>query len=85
METRFIEFYKNAPLFPEVYSFLLSHGFELYDLNRYYYKKKPYVGYLKGQLGIADALFFKRAGGFIASCKRNYDGDEVREKVKKNQ
>ena len=83
VETRLIEFYKNSPLFPEVYDFLLSHDFELYDLNRYFFKKKPYVGYLKGQLGMADALFFKRVEGFVDSCKRNYHDNEVREKVKK--
>ena len=81
VEVRFIGFYKDAPLFHEVYKFITSLGFELFDLNRYFYKKKPYTGFLKGQLGMADALFFINVDKFIARCKSKLDAGAIREKM----
>ena len=38
LEVRFMEFYKGAPLFSVVNDYVSKMGFELFDLNRYYYK-----------------------------------------------
>ena len=36
------ELYKNQPLFNEVNSFLNQNNFELFDIKRYFWKKKQY-------------------------------------------
>ena len=82
-EVRFLEFYKNSPLFPEVHTFITSKGFELFDLNRYFYKRRPYFGSLKGQIGQADALYFMDIDKFSTNCKNNLSGDELIKKILK--
>ena len=82
-EVRFLEFYKNSPLFPEVHTFITSKGFELFDLNRYFYKKRPYFGSLKGQIGMADALYFMDIDKFSTNCKTNLSGNELIKKILK--
>ena len=83
IEVRFIEFYKNEPLFSEVNSFITSLGFELFDLNRYYYKTKPFKGSLKGQLGMADALYFMDIEKHLNNCEKSQHVKNLTEKVLK--
>jgi len=61
VEVEFLPLYEGQPLFGDVDSFLRSHGFELFDLNRAYwrYRAQPAAG--RGQLVFADALYFRSA------------------------
>jgi FkbM family methyltransferase len=61
IEVEFMPLYKKQPLFNEVNSFIRKHGFELFDLKRYYWKRKESkkTRNQKGQLVFGDALYFK--------------------------
>jgi len=61
IEVEFVPLYKKQPLFNEVDSFIRKHGFELFDLKRYYWKRKESKNTRnqKGQLVFGDALYFK--------------------------
>lgn len=63
IEVEFLPMYKNQPLFPEVNQFVTSHGFELFDLKRYYWRRRnishKYGATKKGQMIFADALYFR--------------------------
>ncbi len=61
LEVEFAPLYEKQPLFSEVDSFVREHGFELFDIKRYYWKRKESVntGSQKGQLIFGDALYFK--------------------------
>ena len=60
VEVEFAELYKNQPLFEEVHTFLKENKFELFDLKRYYWKRKRQdLGTNKGQLVFGDALYFR--------------------------
>ena len=61
VEAEFVPMYKSQPLFNEVDSFIRKHGFELFDLKRYYWKRKESrnTRNQKGQLIFGDALYFK--------------------------
>lgn len=54
--------YEGQPLFADVDSFLRARGFDLFDLNRVYWRRpvRPSAG--RGQLVFADALYFRSAG-----------------------
>jgi FkbM family methyltransferase len=61
LEVEFAPLYKNQPLFNEVDSFVREKGFELFDIKRYYWKRKEGIktGNRKGQLVFGDALYFR--------------------------
>lgn len=61
LEVEFAPLYENQPLFNEVDSFVREKGFELFDIKRYYWKRKEgeNTGSQKGQLVFGDALYFK--------------------------
>ena len=61
LEVEFAPLYKNQPLFNEVDSFVREKGFELFDIKRYYWKRKDSIktGNQKGQLVFGDALYFR--------------------------
>lgn len=61
LEVEFAKLYKNQPLFNEVDSFVREKGFELFDIKRYFWKRKEGIGTgnQKGQLVFGDALYFK--------------------------
>lgn len=82
-EVRFLEFYKDSPLFPEVHTFITSQGFELFDLNRYFYKRRPDFGSLKGQIGMADALYFMDIDKYSIICAKNLKGNKLINKILK--
>ena len=60
VEMEFVEVYKGQPLFDEVHSFLIRNGYNLFDIKRYYWKRKnepPNTN--KGQLIFGDGLYFR--------------------------
>ncbi len=61
IEVEFEPIYKNQPLFNNVNDFLLNNGFKLFDLKRYFWKRKTMMntGSQKGQLVFGDALYFR--------------------------
>lgn len=62
IEVAFAKLYKDQPLFNEVDSFVNENGFELFDLKRYFWKRKECIdtGSQKGQLVCGDALYFRK-------------------------
>ena len=75
VEVEFLELYKNQPLFNEVNSFLNKNNFELFDIKRYFWKKKQYKnnGASKGQLVFGDALYFKKPEQILLMQNVNKD------------
>lgn len=67
IEVEFAPLYQDQPLFNDVDTFLRSHGFQIFDIRRYYWKRNPglHVGNAKGQLVFADALYFKTYESFV--------------------
>lgn len=61
VEVEFIPIYMEQPLFCEVNGFITDFGFQLYDMNRYFWKRTAarYVANTRGQLIFGDALYFK--------------------------
>ena len=61
IEVEFAQQYKNQPLFNEVDTFVRENDFELFDIKRYFFKRKESInsGGQKGQLVFGDALYFK--------------------------
>lgn len=61
IEVEFIELYKGQPLFYDVNHFTQKNGFELFDIRRYFWKRKEgiHTGRQKGQLIFGDALYFR--------------------------
>ena len=61
LEVEFAQIYQDQPLFHDVDSFVRSNGFDLFDLKRYYWKRKDGFenAVEKGQMIFADALYFK--------------------------
>jgi FkbM family methyltransferase len=61
LEVEFVQVYEKQPLFGEVDSFVKGYGFELFDIRRYFAKRKDSKnsGSQKGQLFFGDALYFK--------------------------
>jgi FkbM family methyltransferase len=61
IEVEFLQVYKNQPLFCDIDAFVRKNGFELFDIRRYYWKRKEsvHVGNQKGQLVFGDALYFR--------------------------
>jgi FkbM family methyltransferase len=61
IEVEFGHMYKNQPLFGDIDSFMTKKGFILFDLRRYFWKRKDSnsAGIQKGQLVFGDALYFK--------------------------
>ena len=61
LEVEFAPLYENQPLFGDVDSFVRSFGFELFDIQRYYWKRKAIknTGVKKGQLVFGNALYFR--------------------------
>jgi FkbM family methyltransferase len=83
IEVRFIEFYKNSPLFSTINNFLINNNFQLFDMNRYYYKRSKglWKGCLKGQLGVADALYLKTSNKLLENCEGLNSIDQKKRKL----
>jgi len=61
IEVEFEQMYIDQPLFNEVDAFVKEKGFSLFDIKRYYWKRKESQnsGTQKGQLIFGDALYFR--------------------------
>lgn len=72
VEAEFLEFRKNQPLFSDVDSFVRKQGFQLFDIERWYYKRKIGIGYgkSKGQLAWCNALYLRKSEYFIEMINR---------------
>jgi FkbM family methyltransferase len=67
VETEFVPLYQGQSLFNEVDCFMRSKGFELFDINRFYWKR-PNGGMKvqrRGQLVFADALYLRPPEEFM--------------------
>ncbi len=67
VEVEFTSIYKKQPLFSDVDVFARRHGFQLFDIKKYFWKRelgKKY-GMSKGQIVFADALYLKDSLAFI--------------------
>jgi FkbM family methyltransferase len=68
VEVEFVPLYEDQPLFSDVEAFLKRFGFQLFDLNSRYWKRKAGkdCGNPKGQLVCADALFLRTSESFLS-------------------
>jgi FkbM family methyltransferase len=72
VEVEFVELYKGQASFSDVNLFLIQNGFELFDLKRFYWKRKNFdYGVKKGQLIFGDGLYF-RSPEFILSHYKSH-------------
>ncbi len=62
VEVEFSELYCGQPLFAEVDTFIRQVGFQLMDLQRYYWKRYAAPG--RGQLVFGEALYFRNPANF---------------------
>ena len=82
IEVEFQELYKNQPLFTDVDIFLREQGFELFDIQRFYFCRKTYPNITKnrGQLIFGNALYFKSLDRIRTYLENMVDNDGRREK-----
>ena len=73
IECEISEMYINQPLFSDVNNFVQSKKFELFDLKRYYWKRKngSITNNKKGQLIFVDALYLKSPERIINDYSNN--------------
>ncbi|MBW2053759.1 MAG: FkbM family methyltransferase [Deltaproteobacteria bacterium] len=70
IEVEFSPLYENQPLFSDINDFVVNLGFDLFDIKRYFWKRKDimnYGNYRKGQLVFGDALYFRTPENIISS------------------
>ena len=74
IECEISELYSNQPLLGNILEFLSSKEFHLFDLKRYYWKRKnaKINNDKKGQLIFVDALFFKQPEMLIIEFENDY-------------
>ena len=67
VEVEFASLYEDQPLFSDVDVFLRNHGFQIFDMRRYYWKRKTGViaPNIKGQMIFGDALYFRTYDSFV--------------------
>jgi len=85
IEVEFVELYQNQPLFSDVDSFIRKQGFQLFDIQRAYWKRttgKDY-GRKKGQLVFGNALYLRTIENFNKVIDKIEDSIEKRTKVLK--
>lgn len=60
IEVEFLEVYKNQPLFGEVDEFVRGMGYDIFDLEKSYFKRRKtgYYGVRKGQIIFGIALYY---------------------------
>jgi len=73
VEAEFVEIYNDQPLFSDIDNFLKKNNFYLFDIKRYYWKRKfaSSINEKKGQLIFADTLYFKSPEYLISVFKKN--------------
>ena len=60
--------YRTQPLFYEVDEFLHSQGFQLFDIKKFYWRRKCGLGFdgtMRGQIAHGDALYFRKPDVYI--------------------
>jgi hypothetical protein len=75
IEVEFVELYESQPLFSDVDRFVRKHGFQLFDLQRGYWKRalgKRY-GKKRGQLVFGNALYLRKTEDFIEMTESRED------------
>ncbi|WP_061255853.1 FkbM family methyltransferase [Leptospira interrogans] len=75
IEVEFVEMYLEQPLFSQVDEYVRKQGFELFDLQRYYWKRKNSIatGITKGQLIFGDTLYFKTPESILSDLNVSSD------------
>jgi FkbM family methyltransferase len=68
IEVEFEQIYKDQPLFSDIDNFIRKKGFTLFDLKRYYWKRRGAkgTGNQKGQLVFGDALYLRTPESILA-------------------
>lgn len=71
LEVEFVPLRENQPLFKDVDDFVRKAGFELFDIKRYFWKRKigGDYGRRKGQLVFADTLYLKTPENLLLTGK----------------
>jgi FkbM family methyltransferase len=59
IEVEFVKMYENQPLFSEIDIFVRKNGFHLFDIQRFYFKRKQGIalGQCKGQITFGNTLY----------------------------
>ena len=82
VEVEFIPMYLKQPLFNEVDIFVQKHGFRLFDLRRYYWKRRCGLGFddtMRGQVIHGEALYFREPNHYLNILRTNdYDSIEMK-------
>lgn len=78
VEVEFVELYENQPLFSEVDSFIRKQGFQLFDIQGCYWKRKIGKDFhkKKGQLIFGNALYLRESENFnrvIDNIQNNFE------------
>ena len=74
IEVEFISMYRKQPLFHEVDEFMHSQGFQLFDIKKYYWRRKCGLGLdgtMRGQIAHGDALYFRNPDVYINLLKNS--------------
>lgn len=66
-EVEFAPLYVGQPLFADVDEFLRKHGFQLFDIRRYYWKRRSGMRApnIKGQIVLGETLYLKTYESFV--------------------
>lgn len=83
VEVEFASIYKKQPLFSDVDVFVRKHGFQLFDIKKYFWKRelgKKY-GMSKGQIVFADALYLKDSHAFVNGLETYPDNFSKKSKI----
>lgn len=65
VEVEFVQMYEGQPTFGDVDRFLTARGFELFDLNRVYWRRRAGPPTGRGQLIFADALYLRSVDSLL--------------------
>ncbi|KAF0135209.1 MAG: hypothetical protein FD145_35 [Candidatus Saganbacteria bacterium] len=74
IEVEFLRMYKDQPLFGDVDKFLRDKGFHLFDLKKYFWRRKAGLGFdgsKRGQLIHADALYLRDVDSYLDLLQSN--------------
>jgi len=80
VETEFLPMYQGQTLFNQVDCFMRSSGFELFDINRFYWKRPNggSVGRRRGQLIFGDALYLRSPEEFTRRIASQAKGKVIK-------
>lgn len=83
VEVEFTSIYKKQPLFSDVDVFARKHGFQLFDIKKYFWKRElgKKCGMSKGQIIFADALYLKDSHVFIKGLETCPDNLLMKSKI----